>query len=100
MATLLLLASRKFLAFAKANNCSPVREAQDQTWPWGLDRLYALLTAHRNGKDALDDYMAPPLYEYKTLQRKSIGGSYVIETAEPAIAQAILSTQSSDFALG
>ncbi|OQO07513.1 hypothetical protein B0A48_07210 [Cryoendolithus antarcticus] len=94
------LANHKFLAFAKANNCSPIRTAQDQNWPWGLARLYALLTARRNGKDALDDYMAPPLYEHKTLQRQSIGGSYVIETAEPAIAQAILSTQSSEFALG
>ncbi|KAK6434568.1 hypothetical protein LTR95_009254, partial [Oleoguttula sp. CCFEE 5521] len=94
------LARRKFLAFAKANDCSPIRAAQDRNWPWGLDRLYALLTARQNGKDALDDYMAPPLYEHKTLQRQSIGGSYVIETAEPAIAQAILTTQSSGFALG
>ena len=37
------LAKRRFQAFALANGCEPVYEAQDQKWPWGLDRIYAIL---------------------------------------------------------
>ncbi|RMY29740.1 hypothetical protein D0866_08486 [Hortaea werneckii] len=74
--------------------------AQDQKWPWGLDRMYKVLTARKRGMDPLNDYFAWPLYEHPTLQRTGLGGAQNIETIEPANVKAILATKFDDWVIG
>jgi len=94
------LAKRRFQVFAEAHGCEPVYQAQDQRWPWGLDRIYAVLTARKKGKDPLDDYFAPPLYEHLTLERSTLFGKTIIETIEPANIKTILATRFDDWIIG
>ncbi|GAB1735096.1 hypothetical protein NU219Hw_g164t1 [Hortaea werneckii] len=95
-----LQAERRFRNFAASHGCEPVYQAQDQKWPWGLDRMYKILTARRRGMDPLDDYFAWPLYEHPTLQRAGLGGAQNIETIEPANVKAILATKFDDWIIG
>ena len=81
--------ARRFHAFAKANDCADPHNA-DTSWPWGLDRLYQILTARRNGKDPIDDYFTPPLYEHPTLCRTTLFGAKVFETIDPENVKAVL----------
>lgn len=94
------LAERRFNAFAKANGCERVNKAQDQKWPWGLDRIYAVITAKKRGEDPLDDYFCAPLYEHPTLERDMLGGTKIIETIEPANVKTILATNFSEWEIG
>lgn len=95
-----LQAERRFQNFATSHGCEPVYQAQDQKWPWGLDRMYKVLTARKRGMDPLDDYFAWPLYEHPTLQRAGLGGAQNIETIEPANVKAILATKFDDWVIG
>ncbi|KAI7221636.1 cytochrome P450 [Hortaea werneckii] len=95
-----LQAERRFRDFATSHGCEPVYQAQDQKWPWGLDRMYKVLTARKRGMDPLDDYFAWPLYEHPTLQRAGLGGAQNIETIEPANVKAILATKFDDWVIG
>ncbi|KAI7353522.1 cytochrome P450 [Hortaea werneckii] len=95
-----LQAERRFRGFATSHGCEPVYQAQDQKWPWGLDRMYKVLTARERGMDPLDDYFAWPLYEHPTLQRAGLGGAQNIETVEPANVKAILATKFDDWVIG
>ncbi|KAK4545545.1 hypothetical protein LTR36_002895 [Oleoguttula mirabilis] len=94
------LSERRFKAFAKAHGCEPVYKAQDQKWPWGLDRMYAVLTARKRGEDPLDHYFAPPLYEHHTLERALLGGAQIIETIEPANVKTMLATNFDEWVIG
>ncbi|KAI7352148.1 cytochrome P450 [Hortaea werneckii] len=95
-----LQAELRFRNFATSHGCEPVYQAQDQKWPWGLDRMYKVLTARKRGMDPLDDYFAWPLYEHPTLQRAGLGGAQNIETIEPANVKAILATKFDDWVIG
>ncbi|KAI7089116.1 hypothetical protein KC356_g2710 [Hortaea werneckii] len=95
-----LQAERRFRRFATSHGCEAVYQAQDQKWPWGLDRMYKVLTARKRGMDPLDDYFAWPLYEHPTLQRAGLGGAQNIETIEPANVKAILATKFDDWVIG
>ncbi|KAK5132091.1 hypothetical protein LTR08_000341 [Meristemomyces frigidus] len=94
------LSTRRFRAFARTNNCAPVYRAQDQKWPWGLDRIYAVLKAKSRGLDPLDDYFAPPLYAHPTLARGMLFNTTIIETIEPANVKTILATKFDDWVIG
>lgn len=89
----------RFRAFAKAHGCSPPFNA-DTNWPWGLDRLYQVLTARRRGKDPIDDYFSPPLYAHPTLSRTGLFGSTMIETIDPENVKAVLATNFKDWEIG
>ncbi|KAI7197698.1 hypothetical protein KC363_g64 [Hortaea werneckii] len=66
-----LQAERRFRRFATSHGCEAVYQAQDQKWPWGLDRMYKVLTARKRGMDPLDDYFAWPLISRRSNLRMS-----------------------------
>lgn len=94
-----IIQARRFRTFAKAHGCEPPYCA-DSSWPWGLDRLYLILTARRHGKDPIDDYFSPPLYEHPTLYRTGLFGTTMFETIDPENVKAILATNFKDWELG
>jgi cytochrome P450 len=56
-----------------------------------------MITARRRNEDILDDIMIPPIKAHPTLERTVLGGSKIMETAEPQNCKAVLVTKSRDY---
>lgn len=87
---------RRFRLFANSHGCSPAYN-DDGPFPWGLQRIYKMLTARKRNEDILEDLILPPVQAHPTLERTVPGGSKIIETADPQNCKAMFMTNSRDY---
>jgi cytochrome P450 len=73
---------KAFQSFARSHDCSVIYN-DDGPLPWGLSRVYKILTARKRNEDILDDILLPPIKSHHTLEHTVLGGNKIIETAEP-----------------